>query len=160
MTVDMFLKIEGVTGESADDKHPGEIDVLAFSWGMSQSGSMHVATGGGSGKVAVQDLSVTKWLDKASNVLAAKCCSGKHFTKATLVARKAGDTPVEYYKVTMEEVIVTSVSTGASQGEEMQTETVSLNFAKFKVEYTPQKGTGAKGAGNELGWDIQKNKPA
>jgi type VI secretion system secreted protein Hcp len=158
MAVDMFLKIEGLDGESADDKHKNEIDVLAFSWGMTQSGSMHVAGGGGSGKVNVQDLSVTKWLDKASTVLMQKCCTGKHFTKATLVARKAGDKPVEYYKVTMEEVIVTSVSTGASGGEDMQTESISLNFAKVKVEYTPQQSTGGGAGGTELGFDIRANK--
>ena len=77
MAVDMFLKIDGLKGESADDAHAGEIDVLAFSWGMSQSGSMHIGGGGGSGKVNVQDMSITKYLDKASTVLMQKWCSGK-----------------------------------------------------------------------------------
>lgn len=159
MAVDMFLKIEGCDGESADDKHTNEIDVLSFSWGMSQSGSMHTAGGGGTGKVAVQDMSITKYLDKASTVLMQKCATGKHFPKATLTCRKAGDTPVEYLVVTMEEVLVTSVALGGSQhDDDMQTEMVSLNFAKVKVKYTPQKSDGSAGAESELGFNIRANK--
>ncbi len=157
MAVDMFLKIDGCDGESADASHTDEIDVLAFSWGLTQSGSAHVAGGGGSGKVNVQDMSVTKYLDKASTVLMQKCCSGKHFPTATLVCRKAGDTPVEYFKVSMEEVLVTSVSEGGGGGEDKQTENITLNFAKVKVEYTPQKADGTADAASELGWDILKN---
>jgi type VI secretion system secreted protein Hcp len=158
MAVDMFLKLEGCDGESADSKHKNEIDVLAYSWGMSQSGSMHIAGGGGSGKVAVQDMSVTKYLDKASTVLMQKCCTGKHFTKATLTCRKAGDKPVEYMVVTMEEVLVSSVSEGGSGGEDMQTENITLNFAKVKVQYTPQNPDGTAGGKSELGFNIRENK--
>jgi len=157
MAVDMFLKIDGCDGESADSSHADEIDVLAFSWGLTQSGSAHVAGGGGSGKVNVQDMSVTKYLDKASTVLMQKCCSGKHFPKATLVCRKAGDTPVEYFKVSMEEVLVTSVSEGGGGGEDKQTENITLNFAKVKVEFTPQAADGSAGGASELGWDIRQN---
>lgn len=157
MAVDMFLKIDGCDGESADDGHPDEIDVLAFSWGMTQSGSAHTAGGGGSGKVNVQDMSITKYLDKASTVLMQKCCSGKHFPSAVLVCRKAGDTPIEYFKVTMEEVLVTSVSEGGGGGEDKQTENISLNFAKVKVEFTPQAADGSAEGASELGWDIRAN---
>ena len=158
MAVDMFLKIEpNCDGESNDSEHPDEIDVLAFSWGMTQSGSMHLAGGGGSGKVNVQDMSITKYLDKATTVLMQKCCSGKHFDKATLICRKAGDTPVEYMKVTMEEVLVSSVSEGGGGGEDKQTENISLNFAKVKVEYEPQDAAGAGAGASELGWDIRAN---
>jgi len=157
MAVDMFLKLDGCDGESADKEHTNEIDVLAFSWGMTQSGSMHIAGGGGSGKVNVQDMSITKYLDKASTVLMQKCCSGKHFASAVLTCRKAGDKPVEYFKVTMEEVLVSSVSEGGSGGEDKQTENITLNFAKVKVEYTPQTSTGSGGGASELGWDIRAN---
>jgi len=157
MAVDMFLKLEGCDGESADDSHTDEIDVLAFSWGMTQSGSSHVAGGGGSGKVNVQDMSVTKYLDKATTVLMQKCCTGKHFPSAILTCRKAGDTPVEYLKVTMTDVLVSSVSEGGSGGEDRQTENITLNFAKVAVEYTPQAADGSAGAASELGFDIRKN---
>ena len=158
MAVDMFLKIESkCDGESKDQEHADEIDVLAFSWGMTQSGSMHTGSGGGSGKVNVQDMSITKYLDKATTVLMQKCCSGKHFDRAILTCRKAGDTPIEYMKVTMEPVMVSSVSEGGSGGEDRQTENITLNFAKVWVEYTPQKDDGSPDAANELGWNIENN---
>ncbi len=66
MAVDMFLKLDGVNGESKDKTHIKDIDVLSWSWGMSNSGSAHVGGGAGSGKVNVQDVSVTKYIDSSS----------------------------------------------------------------------------------------------
>lgn len=157
MSADMFLKIEGVTGEAVDHTHEGEIDVLAWSWGMSQSGSMHVGGGGGAGKVAVQDLSFTKYVDKSSPNLMNTCCTGKHYPSAKLTVRKAGDTPVEYLIITMTDVLITSISTGGSGGEDRLTENISLNFAKVQVEYTPQMKDGSAAATVETGFDIEKN---
>jgi type VI secretion system secreted protein Hcp len=157
MAVDMFLKIEGVKGESEDDKYKGEIDVLAWSWGASNSGSMHVGGGGGSGKVNVQDMSITKYIDKASPVLFQKICSGKHFPKAELFVRKAGDKPMEYVVILMEEVIISSLSTGGSGGEDRLTENISLNFAKMKFAYKAQKADGSPDAENKVGWSVRNN---
>lgn len=156
MAVDMFLKIGDVKGESTDHKHKEEVDVLAWSWGLSQSGSMHMGGGGGAGKVNVQDISLTKYIDKASPVLMQKCCSGKHFPEATLTVRKAGDKPLDYLKVVMTDVLITSVSTGASGGDDRLTENVTLNFAKVKMAYQAQKKDGtADGGAVEMGWDIE-----
>jgi type VI secretion system secreted protein Hcp len=90
MPVEMFLKLSGIEGESYDAKHKGEIDVLAWSWGMSNSGTTHTGGGGGAGKVNFQDLSFTKWVDLATTPLMLATAKGKHITKATLVVRKAG----------------------------------------------------------------------
>src|SRR6201982_4272321 len=100
MAVDMFLKINGVDGESQDDKHKKEIDVLAWSWGVSNSGSAHVGGGAGAGKANVQDLSFTKYIDKSSPDLMLGACNGKHYDNALLTVRKAGEKPLEYRKVT------------------------------------------------------------
>jgi type VI secretion system secreted protein Hcp len=157
MAVDMFLKIDPIKGESKDDKHKEEIDVLAWSWGMSQSGTTHVGSGGGAGKVNVQDLSVTKYVDKASCDLMLHCCNGKHFDKAILVVRKAGETPVEYITITMEEVMVTAVSTGGSGGEDRLTENLTLNFAKVAVEYKEQQKDGSGKPAGSMTWNIPAN---
>ena len=61
MAVDMFLKLDGCDGESADSEHADEIDVLAFSWGMTQSGSMHTGGGGGSGKVNAETFEINEF---------------------------------------------------------------------------------------------------
>lgn len=157
MAVDMFLKIDGVDGESQDDKHAKEIDILAWSWGASSSGTMHVGGGGGAGKAAIQDVSVTKYVDKASKALLEKCTKGEHFKTAVLTVRKAGGTPLEYIKIELEELLITSVSTGGSGGEDRLTENVTLNFKKFKYNYVPQKADGTGDAAMTFAWDISKN---
>jgi type VI secretion system secreted protein Hcp len=158
MAVDMFIKIADIKGEATDDKHKDEIDVLSWSWGMTQSGSMHHGGGGGSGKVNVQDLSFTKYIDKASPNLMKFCCSGKHFKDAMLTVRKAGDKPLEYIIVKLTDVLITSVSTGGSGGQDKLTENVTLNFAAVKLAYQPQKKDGAKDGGPvEMGWNIEAN---
>ncbi len=159
MAVDMFIKIGDIKGESKDAKHGGEIDVLAWSWGLSQSGSAHLGAGAGSGKVNVQDLSLTKYVDSSSTALMVAACEGTHIKQASLTVRKAGDTPLEYIKITLDEVLVSSLTTGGSGGEDRLTENVSLNFAKFKVEYTTQAETGGKGVTSTAAWDIPANKP-
>src|ERR671912_1793941 len=138
MAVDMFAKIGALEAESTDDKFKGWIDVLAWSWGMSNSGSAHHGGGQGAGKVNVQDLSFTKWIDKSSPDLMLACCNGKHFPEAKLVVRKAGEKPLEYLTITMSDLIVTSVSTGGSGGEDRLTENVTINFAKVTVDYKEQ----------------------
>jgi type VI secretion system secreted protein Hcp len=158
MAVDMFMKIGALAGESKDSKHPNEIDVLAWSWGVSQSGSAHVGGGAGAGKVNVQDLSFTKWIDKTSPDLLLACCDGKHFDEANLVVRKAGEHPLEYLKIKMNTVFITSVSTGGSGGEDRLTENVTLNFGRVKVDYAEQTEKGGKGATPSMGWDIAANK--
>ena len=158
MAVDMFIKIGDLKGESKDDKHKGEIDVLAWSWGVSNSGDTHSGGGGGAGKANVQDLSFTKYMDKASPNLVQYCASGKHFPKAELIVRKAGDKPLEYWKMTLEDVLITAVSTGGSGGEDKLTENITLNFAKFKVKYQPQASDGGPDGGEiEGGWNIEGN---
>jgi len=157
MAVDMFIKIGALKGESRDSVHKAEIDVLAWSWGISNSGSAHVGGGAGAGKCNVQDLSFTKYIDKTSPDLMLACCNGKHIDKATITVRKAGEQPLEYLVITLEDLIVTSVSTGGSGGEDRLTENVTLNFARVKVDYKEQTPTGAIGATPGMGWNIAEN---
>lgn len=158
MAVDMFLKLSGdIKGESQDDKHKDEVDVLAWSWGVSQSGTFHSGGGGGSGKASFQDISVTKYVDKASNGLLRVCSNGEALDTADLVVRKAGKTPLEYITIKMKNVLVTSVSTGGSGGEDRLTENISLNFAEVEYTYTGQTPTGGKGDAMPFKWNIAKN---
>jgi type VI secretion system secreted protein Hcp len=159
MAVDMSLKIDGVEGESLLTGHENEIDVIAWSWGASQSGSMHVGTGGGSGKVNVQDISITKWIDKASFALFRLVTTGEHFDSAVLTVRKAaGKVPVEYIAIEMKKVIVTSYSTGGSGGEDRLTENITLNFEEFVFTYTPQNEDGSEGDKLPFKFNIAQNK--
>lgn len=157
MAVDMFIKITDIKGESKGKGHEKEIDVLAWSWGMSQSGTMHTGGGGGAGKVNVQDLSFTKYFDASSPDLMLACCNGKHIGEAVLTIQKAGETVLPYIKITLTNLLVASVSTGGSGGEDRLTENVTLNFEKVKAEYDTQSEKGAKGDHFAMGWDIATN---
>ena len=126
---------------------------------MSQSGSFHTGGGGGAGKANFQDISVTKYIDKSSPILMLYTANGDHFPSAKLVVRKAGKTPLEYYIIEMKKVMITSVSTGGSGGEDKLTENISLNFAEVCVKYTEQLPNGSEGAKPEFCWDIAENAP-
>ena len=157
MAFDMSINIPPLKGESMSQKD--QIDVLAWSWGASNSGSAHSGSGAGSGKANVQDLSFTKYVDISSPELLLSCCSGKHFGEAVLTVRKAGgDKAVDYFTITMQDALISSLSTGGSGGEDRLTENVTLNFAKVKVKYLEQSKEGAPGRQSEKGWNIEENK--
>src|SRR5258707_15315597 len=158
MAMDIFIKIGDLKGESVDDKHKDEIHVLAWSWGMSQSGSTHMGPGGGAGKANFQDLSFTHFIDKSSPNLMLYCANGKHFPEALLTVRKAGEKPLEYVKLTLKDLIISSVSTGGSGGGDPLTEKGGRNFAAGKVEYTPPKKEGTGGAPGTGAWENAEDK--
>jgi type VI secretion system secreted protein Hcp len=157
MALDMFIKIDDIKGESVDSKHPAEVQVLSWSWGMTQSGTTHAGPGGGAGKVNVQDLSFTKYIDTATPNLIKYCCGGKHFKSALLTVRKAGGSPLEYVKIKLSDLLISSISTGGSGGEDRLTENVTLNFALFEVTYTGQKKDGTADAAIPVTWNIPGN---
>ena len=159
MAMDMFLKIDDLAGESQDKQHAGEIDVLAWSFGESNSSPPHAGGGGGAGKVSVQDLSITKHTDKSSPALLLAGANGKHFRTARLTVRRAGDRPIDYLVVELSDVLVSSVSVGGSGGEDRLTENVTLHFEKFRYTYTPQKADGSADTAVSMGWDVAANKP-
>ena len=159
MAVDMFLSLEGVTGESRDKTHKDKMEILSWSWGMTQSGTAHRGGGMGGGKASVQDISVVKYVDKASPEIWKRCFSGKHFEKGQLIIRKAGDTPLEYMVYDLTHILITSASTGGSGGEDALTENLSLNFRDVKFVYTEQDEStgGAKSGKPEMTLKIAEN---
>lgn len=158
MAVDMFLMLDGIKGESQDDKHKEEIDIEAFSWGMSQSGSGHRGTGSGTGKVDINDISITKFVDKSSPSIMLACANGKHIPKGKITVRKAGENPLDYFTVDFENILVSGYTTSGSEGgSERPSESIALNFSKVKVEYWTQSEKGAKGENANFSWDVAKN---
>ena len=163
MAVDMFINMGAtIKGETQDKVQgpKGDIDVLAWSWGMSQSGTTHTGGGAGAGKANFQDISFTKYVDSASQALMNALAKGAHIPKCTLMVRKAGEGQQKYIQIDMETVIVTSVSTGGSGGEDRLTENVTLNFAKVAFEYFKQDAKGAVASAGKFTWDIAKNAAA
>lgn len=137
--VDMFLRIDNVTGESLDAKHPGAMDVLAWSWGQSSGGAR---TSRALPAVCIQDLSVTKYIDSASPELILNSLIGEVAPAATLTVRRAGTVPTDYLTLTMRNVTVSSYSTGGSGGEDRLTENVTLHFESLEGTYLKQNPNG------------------
>src|ERR1700709_1149566 len=115
-SVDYFLKIDGVDGESTDDKHKGEIQLESYSLGHTNAGSFSSGGGGGSGKVAMPDFHFVKKIDKSSPKLHTACATGEHIKTATLVCRKAGKDQQEFLTIVMSPVLVSSFQNGGSAG--------------------------------------------
>jgi type VI secretion system secreted protein Hcp len=158
MSVDYFLKIDGVPGESTDDKHKDEIDVASWSWGATQHGTSSAGGGGGAGKVSMQDFSFVMRVNKASPKLMLACATGDHIKAATLTCRKAGGEQQEYMKITMSDLLVSSCQTGGSNGDVIPHDQISLNFSKIEFEYKPQKGDGTLDSPVKTGYDLKLNK--
>ena len=156
MAVDTFLKLGDIKGESKDAKHAGEIEVLSWSFGVSQTGTMGMGGGGGAGKANFSDVSIMHAVDKASPVLMTKCATGEHIKEATMVSRKAGKGQQEYLIIKMNDILVTSVQPSGSSEHPM--ESVSLNFSKIVLEYHAQKEDGSLDPAVYFKYDVKQNK--
>lgn len=158
MAFEMFLKLAGIEGESTDAKHKGEIDVLAWSWGLSNP--VTVSGGAGAGRANIQDLSIAKAVDLASPLLVTYCATGKHISDGSLAIVKAGGHGEDFLVFNMADIVVNSVSEGGSNGDNQLTENVSLAFSKWQFDYQPTKADGTTGPVTSTGWNITTNKPA
>jgi type VI secretion system secreted protein Hcp len=156
MASDFLLEIDGIKGESKDKIHKDTIEVDSFSWGISNAGSHATNAGGGAGKASFQDVHFTCPVGKASTNLALSCASGKHIKKAVLYVRKQGETQQDYYVLTLEDLLVSTYMSGdAAGGSSIPTDQFSLNYAKIKYEYKPQKADGSLEAPSTMTWDIK-----
>ncbi|WP_211460481.1 Hcp family type VI secretion system effector [Collimonas silvisoli] len=159
MAQDIFLKINGIEGESLDDKHKNEIEVSNWTWKILQEADMHAGSGGGSGKATVEDLEFEHYVDRASPNLMKYCLTGKHIAEAKLTVRKAGGNPLEYLKLTMNDVIVTMVQPSGNQADTAGIkEKVRLSFNKVTQEYAVQNAQGGSGGAITASYDIKGNK--
>jgi type VI secretion system secreted protein Hcp len=159
MSGDLFLKLDGIEGESEDSKHKNEMQVETLSWGVSNATSFSHGGGGGVGKAQLQDIHLTKKVDKGSPKLFLACASGEHIKSAILTFRKAGKEQQEYLKITLTDVLVSSISfQDHAAGGDLAHESISLAYAKIETEYKPQKPDGTLGGAVTTGWNIKENK--
>jgi len=160
---DSFLKIDGIPGESTDDKHKDWIEILGFSHGITQPASATRSSAGGASSERCDhaDFVINKMLDKASPKLYEAACTGKHIKEITVELCRAGGDKMKYLDIHMEEVIISAViPSGTAKGEYgFPTEHVSFNYGRIKWTYTQQKRSDGTGGGNVPGgWDLTANK--
>jgi type VI secretion system secreted protein Hcp len=158
MASDIFAKIGDIKGESLDAKHKGEVEVLSWSWGVSQTGSIVGGGGGGEGKASFNDFAFTHHIDKASPSLLKACATGEHIKEATITVRKAGKGQQEFLIIKMNDILITSVNPSVSSDAKVTAESVALQFAKIDLEYKPQKKDGSLDVGIHFKYDIKGNK--
>ena len=152
----MFLKIDGIDGESGDAKHKGEIEVESFSWGASAPAGTAPGGGGGSaGRVTVQDFSFTTPSTEASPKLFLACVERRRIKTALLSVRRAGGQQQDFLKVTMSDVSVSSWKQEA--GDAQPVDSVSMSFGKVQIAYTGQRPDGTPGDTVTGGWDSKTN---
>jgi len=158
--VDYFLKIDGIDGESEDSQFKKNIQIESWSWGESNSGTHSFGSGGGAGKVAMQDFHFVMLMNNASASLAQACANGTHIGFAELNCRKAGDTPQVFLKIKMTDLLVSSYQTGgSSHGEIVPTDQISINFSKIEYAYGKQDAKGKVASlDQKMGYDLKLNK--
>ncbi|CAM3917718.1 Hcp family type VI secretion system effector [Bordetella muralis] len=157
MSVDMFMKIDGANGESKDANHKNWTDIVSFSWGATQPGNMASGGGLGAGKASFNDLHVVARIDKAAPAVMKHCASGKHLSMIELSVCKAGGQQIEYTKITLEDVLVSSVQLTGEMNQESVTVNYAFQAAKVKQQYWEQTEQGGKGPESVVAWDIKKN---
>ncbi len=159
MAFDAFLKIDGIDGESTDKRHPREIEVLSYSFGVDNTGSFGGGIGGGTGKASFKDFHFVSRLQKSSPNLFLSCATGQHFKYATLSVRRADSRFPDFYKVQLTDVLVSSFEQGGSAdgAESVPLDQVSLNFAKIEIDYHVQDARGALGEEIAISFDIREN---
>jgi type VI secretion system secreted protein Hcp len=162
MSLEAFLKIEGIPGESRKDGHKDEIDILSFSFGASNPTTVGRGTGAGASQVSISSFNIMKMTDLSSTAFFLRCAKGEHIDIATVALRKAGGTnPLEYLTYKFTKVYVDSIQwSGSGGGDDSPTESLSLAFEKVEIVYSSQNddGTAKKTVGS--GWDIPTGTPS
>lgn len=153
--LDHFLKIDSIKGESSDSKHKDEIEVLEWSWGVTNTGSTSIGGGGGSGKSLFSDFRWEQTLDSSFVPMFAAVAEGKHLGPATLFVRRDGGNATDFFTMTLSDVLINSLQT-QSNGDSFEVR-ASMTYSKIEMSYRPQKADGSYGAEIRGGWDIQKN---
>lgn len=149
-SVDYFLKLEGVDGESTDDCHKGEIEILSWSWGATNAGAGAAGGGGGAGKVSMQDFHFTASSSKASPQLFLSAATGKHHKEAVPVVRKSGGKDqVDYYKITLSDVLISSYQ-ASTVGRVRRSPPATTSRPTSAANSGPLALTGGKGSGTEM----------
>ena len=161
MSVENFLKLDGMQGESQKDGAKDWIEIFSFSNGASNPSSASTGTGSGAGKVDISSLSLQKQVDKASPKLFLNCCNGTHISTGNLICREAGgNSPVVYFQYDFKEVFIDSISWGGAAGGGKPSESLGMSFKQIVVTYYPQNADGSKGDKMQNGWNVGTNKAA
>ncbi|MBB1652465.1 MULTISPECIES: Hcp family type VI secretion system effector [Delftia] len=158
MAIDMFLKVSGATGESQDAQHKGWTHATSFTWGAAQSNKMASGGGAGAGKVSFHDLNIVAMIDKCYPAVLKHCSTGKHIDQVEIDMCKAGGDQMIFGKITLSDVLVTSVYVDGIGANDMATVHYTFQAAKIKNQYWEQNSHGGKGSESQMSFNIKENR--
>ncbi|MFP5209041.1 MAG: Hcp family type VI secretion system effector [Acidobacteriota bacterium] len=156
MSVDYFLKLDGIEGESLDEKHKNEIQIMSWSWGASNVSSVSGTGGSGAGKVSLSDFNIMANFDKATPKFFKSVCAGTHIKTGTMSAIKAGADGKPYLKVDFKELFITSLQISGSS--EIPAVSLSFSYNEIKIDYSTQNEQGNLTSTGPVGYDLKGNK--
>lgn len=142
----IFLKIDGISGESKDAAHQGWIDVKSYSWGVRRT------AGTGPGKASYRNLAAHCYIDKATSAALLFASNGNLIKKVQLSLCKSGKGMIESCRVTLENVIISEVTF-----EEVNRIMYVFQADRVKFQYWEQTAAGLTGAESRMGWDIKNS---
>jgi len=158
---EMFLKLDGIEGESLDFAHSGEIEIKNWEWHTENHVNWDINQGGQSTKVEIKHIELKKICDKASVTLYQCCVTGRHIKNGTITCRKNdGEQKVEYLIVTLTDIMITKVDWSGEGGAQSLDENVGLSFAEFHLDYKVQNDTGNASGTTSFGFNVQKQQKA
>ena len=156
---DIFLRLDGIMGESLDKKHQGEIEIVSYTQSFANSATVD-AGAGNVGKVTCGAVTVLKNIDRSSPEFIRLVTTGAHVPTGVITFRTSfgGTQSFEYYKVSMTDVIVSAVNQTEATNPPRIVERVSILADRFLFEYTPVNAkTGGPGQTVKFGWDCARN---
>ncbi|MCG2583519.1 type VI secretion system tube protein Hcp [Massilia sp. TS11] len=163
MAIDVYLQLDGIKGESTDDRHRDWIELTSVHWGVSQPRSATASTAGGhtAERCVHADITLTKLADLSSPILLQTCSAGRTIPKARLEFMRADGNGerIKYYEIELENVLIGHVNPGVTEGD-VVTESIGLKYAKVRWRYTQQKIGGGAGGNTAGGWDLSANRLA
>ena len=158
MSLAIFLQLDGVDGESTDDRHRNQIDLLSYSWGETQL-IIHSGGGGGASKVQVQELHCALHTCKATPALFLGVANGRHFRRAVLTVQRGGQTPVAFLQWALGDVTLSAFETAAEHGSaSAPIDQLSLHFNTLEIAYRQQRADGSLETAIQVGWDVIHNR--
>jgi type VI secretion system secreted protein Hcp len=161
MAIDVYLYIDGIKGESADDRHKDWIECKSVNWGVEQPRSATASTGGGhtAERCEHRDIVISKLADLASPVLLQTCAAGRTIPKAKIEFMRADaqGERIKYFEIEIDNVLIGAVAPSVEEGD-ILTERVGFKFSRVRWKYTQQKITGGAGGNTSGGWDLAANR--
>ncbi|PLY02115.1 MAG: hypothetical protein C0622_06000 [Desulfuromonas sp.] len=156
----IYMKVEGVPGESKDSNHRDWIDVMSVSHQLAGDSSTSFATGGRTAaRATFGDFIVIKSLDKATPKLNLFGAKGEHISRVVIERTLSGGDMrnLVYLQYILDDVVVSGVETDfTADPHDGGREKVALSFGKITCIYTEMDERGMAKGNVAYSWSVAR----